>query len=69
MVLQVEAPVHVIPAGGDLVPVRHHPEVEGLGVGDDRLPDPIHPEVVPAEPVSAVVGLLVLRNKIYLVIS
>ena len=65
MVLQVEAPVHVVPAVRDLVPVRHHPQVEGLGVGDDRLPDTVHPEIVTAEPVSAVVGLLVLSNSKY----
>ena len=31
MVLQVEAPVHVVDAVRDLVRVRHHPQVEGLG--------------------------------------
>jgi len=60
VVLQVEAPVHVVDAVGDLVGVRHHPQVEWFGIGDDGLSDSIHTQIVPTEPVSAVVCLFVL---------
>ena len=49
MVLQVEAPVHVVDARGDLVAVRDHPEEEGAAVGDDGLPDAVHAQRVAAE--------------------
>ena len=56
----MEASVHVVDAAGDLVLVRHDSEEEGSRIRYDRLTYGSHPQSISAEPVCAIMGLIIL---------
>ena len=56
----MEAPVHVVDRAGQLIPISCHPKEEWPSEGRDWLPHSVDPQGAATEPISGVVGLVVL---------